>query len=139
MTAARSDVKALLSGVLGDDEARPILREKNLLHAVTQTGFRAGFHLRFFDDLRAMLHSNTNPRAFILIEGMAHAEAAQAATVSFRDRSRSPGQPQRGKNDDEDCGFEGLRDYPITHVHVWLTRCILLDCRKPRQITVVIQ
>lgn len=45
---------------------------------MTQTGFCAGFHFRFFDDLRAMLHLDAHPRTFILVSRMAHAETAQA-------------------------------------------------------------
>ena len=118
---------------------------------MTQTGFRAGLHLRFFNDLRAVLHLNAHPRAFVFIKRMAHAETAQAATIVLGYRPRGPGQPDRGKDDDEDCGLEAPRPCPITDVHVWLRnfqtrplvktriRRILLLFRQTRQITVVMQ
>ena len=51
---------------------------------MTQTGFCAGFHFRFFDDLRAMLHLDAHPRTFIFVRRMAHAETAQAPGFSYR-------------------------------------------------------
>jgi hypothetical protein len=61
-----------------------IVGEENLLNGVTQTGFCADFHFRFFDDLRAMLHLDADARALIFVSRMAHTETAQAPRLIYR-------------------------------------------------------
>lgn len=56
---------------------------KDLFHATIQAGFCAGFHLRFFDDLFAMLHPDTWLRTFVFVDCVAHAQTAPAAGLVF--------------------------------------------------------
>lgn len=87
---------ALLGRTGRDHERRPILREENLSDASAQAGFRAGLHLRFFDDPGAMLHSNAYRRTLIFVRRMALAETAQASARIHRYRSRGSGKRECG-------------------------------------------
>jgi hypothetical protein len=65
------------------------LRE-NLLNTVAQTRVCAFLHLRFFDNLFALLHLYAEASTFVLVDGMAHAQAAPTAKLVLL--SRRPGQ-----------------------------------------------
>lgn len=95
---------------LGDFYIAELVRE-DLLDAMPQAGFRAGFHLRFFDDLAAMLHPDAYRSTFVFVHRVAHAEAAPAAGFILRHPCRRAGHGQQGE--DHNRGYE-----PVFHRHL---------------------
>ena len=89
---------------LGCVHTAKLLRE-NLLYAMTQAGFRAGFHFRLFDDLLpAVLHPDTHRSTLIFVESLTHAQTAPAARFVLRRPCGGGCHAQHGEN--EHCGHE---------------------------------
>jgi hypothetical protein len=99
-----SDYEDLLGQSRRNSELSPILGEEDLTDSVSQAAFRAGIHFGLFDDLRAMLHVDTNLRALPLVHRMAHTQTAKCAFTLLR-RSGNSSQWQRGKNHCENGEF----------------------------------
>jgi hypothetical protein len=74
------------------------LFRKNLFNAVAQTRVCADFHLWHFDNFSLVLHLNADHCTFVLVDGMAHAQAAPTARLIFW--PRRTGEHQGGENDD---------------------------------------
>jgi len=113
----------------------PILREENLPDSMSHTAFRAGLHLRLFDDLRAMLHVDAHLGALTLVHRMAHAKTAQCP-LTLLCGSRNSGQWQRGKNHCENREFRSPHHRcsekvtPAKSKH-WLLHFVIFSSASP--------
>lgn len=80
-----------------DHKLSPILGEENLPDSLFHATLRTGIHLRLFDDFGPVLHFDAHLRTLILIDRVAHAEAAQG-TLTFPGGSRHSSERQGDKN-----------------------------------------
>ena|SRR5258708_2619473 len=76
-----------------------VLAVLDLLDAMAQTGFGAGFHLRFLDNRLAMLHLDAHLSTFVFVDRMTHAETAPATSSAFRQWCRASQRQGREKDD----------------------------------------
>lgn len=80
-----------------------------MLNALAQARVCAFFHLRLFDDFPPLLHLHADAATFVLVNRMAHAQAAPTARLVFL--PSFPGEHQRSEKD------QYSRDEFTSHVH----------------------
>lgn len=81
-----------IASACNDDVAAAVGREEDLRDAFLKARPSAGFHLRLFDDLGAVLHLHTRAGALALVGRVAHAQAAEPTGRIGGNRPRSSSQ-----------------------------------------------